>query len=107
MYASCLEQPCQHFFAVAAAMGLVVTIGDTTNAFQQSPLPTQKCFLQIDDAIWSWYRKCHNKDIDPSKYVIPLECALQGYPEAGSHTVGENDCWHPRGTRAGLHVHYT
>ena len=54
-YASCVKQPCQHlFFAVAAAMGLVITIGDTTNAFQQSPPPTQKCFLQIDDAVQSW-----------------------------------------------------
>ena len=28
------------FFAVAAALDLVVTVGDTTNAFQQSPPPT-------------------------------------------------------------------
>ena len=84
-YASCVEQPCQCLFlAVAAAMGLVITIGDTTNAFQQSPPPTQKCFLQIDDMVWLWYQKRHNKDIDPSKYVIPLEHALQGHPEAGA-----------------------
>jgi hypothetical protein len=84
-YASCIEQPCQRlFFAVAAAMGLVVTVGDTTNAFQQSPPPTRKCFLQIDDAVRSWYKKRHNKDIDPAKFVIPLERALQGHPEAGA-----------------------
>ena len=84
-YASCVEQPCQHlFFAVAVALGLVVTIGDTTNAFQQSPPPTQKCFLQIDDAVRSWYQKRHNKDIDPRTHVILLEHALQGHPEAGA-----------------------
>jgi hypothetical protein len=36
-YASCIEQPCMHlFFALAAALGLLVTITDMTNAYQQS-----------------------------------------------------------------------
>ena len=84
-YASCVKQPCQRlFFAVAAALGLVVTVGDTTNAFQQSPPPTRKCFLQIDNAVRSWYQKRHNKDLDPRTHVIPLERALQGHPEAGA-----------------------
>ena len=33
-YASCIEQPCQYlFFAVAVAMGHVITVGDTINTF--------------------------------------------------------------------------
>jgi hypothetical protein len=40
-YASYIEHPCMHlFFAVAAAKGLTITIADTTNAFQQSPPPS-------------------------------------------------------------------
>jgi hypothetical protein len=50
-YASCIEQPCMClFFAVAAANNLVVTIADTTNAYQQSPPPSRQCYLVIDDA---------------------------------------------------------
>ena len=45
-YASCMEQPCmQLFFALAAAMGLIVTFGDTKNAYQHSPLPSKLCYL--------------------------------------------------------------
>jgi hypothetical protein len=41
-YASCIEQPCQRlFFAIAASQGKVVTFANTTNAFQQSPPPTE------------------------------------------------------------------
>ena len=57
-YASCIEQPCMHlFFAVAAAKGMTITIADTTNAYQQSPPPTKKCYLMIDDAYRSWHQK--------------------------------------------------
>lgn len=31
----------------------------------------------------SWYNKRFGKDIDPTKYVIPVNKALQGHPEAG------------------------
>jgi hypothetical protein len=72
------------FFALAAAKGFVIFIADTTNAYQQSPPPMTKCFLCIDDAYRSWHRKRFGTDIDPDTYVIPLECALQGHPEAGA-----------------------
>ena len=56
-YASCVEQPCMRlFFALSAALGLVVTVADTTNAFQQSPPPSEKCYLAVDDAYRSWHR---------------------------------------------------
>jgi len=59
-------------------------VADTTNAYQQSPPPTKPCFLEIDNAYRSWYKKKFGKDIDPDKYVIPLGRALQGHPEAGA-----------------------
>jgi hypothetical protein len=71
------------FFALAAIHCLIITFGDTTNAFQQSPPPTRKCYLRIDDAYASWYYKRFGILLDRSAYVIPVERALQGHPEAG------------------------
>ncbi len=85
MYASFIEQPCMHlFFASAAVHSLIVIIADMTNAFQQSPPLTEQCFLQIDNAYCSWYKKCFHIDIDPVTHVVPLNKALQGHPEAGA-----------------------
>jgi hypothetical protein len=72
------------FFAIAAAKGLTVTVADTKNAYQQSPPPSKKCYLLIDDAYRSWHRKRFGKDVDPRTHVVPLEHALQGHPEAGA-----------------------
>jgi hypothetical protein len=84
-YASCIEQPCMRmFFAIAAAKGLVVTSADTTNPYQQSPPPTQKCYMMINDAFRSWYQKRYGVDVDPKTHIVPLERAMQGYPEAGA-----------------------
>jgi len=54
------------------------------NAFQQSPSPTKLCFLEIDDAYQSCYKKRFGEDIDPELFIIPLGRALQGHPEAGA-----------------------
>ena len=84
-YASCIEQPCMRlFFALSAALGLVVTTADTTNAFQQSPAPSVPCYLEIDDAYASWHLKHFGTAIDRRTHVIPLLKALQGHPEAGA-----------------------
>jgi hypothetical protein len=72
------------FFAIAAAKGLIITTADTSNAYQQSPPPTQKCYMMIDDAFRSWYHKRHGVDLDPKTHVVPLEIAMQGHPEAGA-----------------------
>jgi hypothetical protein len=83
-YASCVEQPCMRlFFALSAALSLIVTFADTKNAYQQSPAPSVMCYLGIDDAYRSWYRKHYGEDIDPSTHVIPVGKAFQGHPEAG------------------------
>jgi hypothetical protein len=83
-YASCIEQLCMRlFYALSAALGLVIVFADTKNAYQQLPPPTEPCYLEIDDAYRSWYCKQFGNDIDPRKYVVPLHRALQGHPEAG------------------------
>jgi hypothetical protein len=72
-----IEQPCQHlFFAIAASQNKVVTFDDMTNAFQQSPPPTEQCYLEIDDAYASWHFKHFGKDVDRTSYVV-----LPGHPE--------------------------
>ena len=71
------------FFAVAAAMGLTVPFANTKNAYQQSPPPTKQGYLEIDDDYWSWYHIHFGMDINPKDYVIPVNKALQGHPEAG------------------------
>lgn len=83
-YASCIEQPCMRlFFALAAIHGCTVTIADTKNAFQQSPPPTEQCYVAVDDAIQSWYSKRFGVQLDPKTDVVPLNKACQGHPEAG------------------------
>jgi len=72
------------FFALAALHALIVIVADMSNAFQQLPPPMEQCYLQIDDAYHSWYKKCYNEDIDPATHVVPLHKALQGHPEAGA-----------------------
>jgi hypothetical protein len=72
------------FFAVAAAKGLTITTADTSNAYQQSPPPTQQCYMMVDDAFRSWYHKRHGVDLDPNTHVVPLHRAMQGHPEAGA-----------------------
>ncbi len=64
------------FFALAALHALIVIVADTSNAFQQSPPPTAQCYLQIDEAYQSWYKKGYNMDINPMMHVIPLNKAL-------------------------------
>ena len=83
-YASCIAQPCMRmFFAISAAKGLIVLIADTSNAFQQSPPPTEQCYLEIDEAYSSWYFKRYGKRLNPATHVVPVYKALQGHPEAG------------------------
>jgi len=57
-YASCIGQSSMKlFFAIAAMKNKIVLIVDTTNAYQQSPLPMKPCFLEIDETYQSWYQK--------------------------------------------------
>ena len=57
-YASTIDLACMRlFFAIAAAESYYIHVGDTKNAFQQSPPPTVQCYVEIDDAYASWYKK--------------------------------------------------
>jgi hypothetical protein len=79
------------FFAIAAARGLIIHTGDCTNAYANADSPTHPTFLGIDEAYSTWYFRRHKKDI-PHGFVLPVQKALQGHPEAGAlwekHIVG-------------------
>jgi hypothetical protein len=64
-------------------LGYSIVVADASNAYQQSPPPKIPRFMQIDETFREWYREKYGKDIDPAKYVIPVERALQGDPAAG------------------------
>ena len=83
-YSSCIELPCQRlFFALSAALGYVLTVADTSNAFQQAPPPPYPCYLRIDESYQDWYKHRFGKDIDADQYVVPVLKNLQGLPHSG------------------------
>jgi len=83
-YSSCIATPCMRlFFAIAASLGYSITVADTSNAYQQSPPPKIPRYMELDEAYCDWYREKYGKTIDPTKYVIPVQRALQGDPAAG------------------------
>jgi hypothetical protein len=59
-YASGIDQPCMRFFfALSTAMGFVVMGADCTNAYANSPSPTQAISFRTGDAYADWYRSRH------------------------------------------------
>jgi hypothetical protein len=63
-YVSCIDQPCMRlFFALSTAMGFVVMRADCTNAYTNSPSPTQATYVRMDDA---------NADLDTENELTAL-----------------------------------
>ena len=57
-YALCIEQPCMHlFFTLCAVKGLYICMADATNAFVNSPAPTQPTFVQVNENFADWYKE--------------------------------------------------
>jgi hypothetical protein len=71
------------FFALCAYLNFLITYGDVDNAYQNSPSPSEPCYLIADEAYVSRYYKCTGIIIDPKTHVIPALRAIQGHPEAG------------------------
>jgi hypothetical protein len=70
------------FAALCAWLCFIILYGDCDNAYQNSPSPTEPCFLESDEAYRSWFKKRFGYDF-PRGYVIPALRAIQGHPEAG------------------------
>jgi hypothetical protein len=83
-YALCVDQSSMKlFFAFCVIYMMIVTYGDSENAFQQLPPPRKKCYMAVDKAYQSWYWKHFQILLEPNKYAIEVTGAIQGHPEAG------------------------
>lgn len=63
-------------------MGYVIYSADATNAYANSPPPSQPTFVHIDDAYRDWYLTRFGVKLDRD-LVLPVQHALQGHPESG------------------------
>lgn len=82
-YSSCVEQPCVRLFlALVAQLGYLIYSADATNAYANSPPPSQPTYVYIDDAYRDWYFSRFGVKLD-YELVLPVQHALQGHPESG------------------------
>jgi Reverse transcriptase (RNA-dependent DNA polymerase) len=82
-YANCVEQPaCRLFWSLAAQYNYIVLGADAGNAFAEAPPPDQAFYMIIDDQYRSWWTEHLQRSPIPLGYVLPVNHALQGHPEA-------------------------
>eukprot|EP00957_Ditylum_brightwellii_P095225 7252884-Ditylum_brightwellii.AAC.1 len=83
-YLSCTSQDDMKLFTAIAALHDYLLIGaDATNAYAQSPSPTDLSSVCIDDQYADWYFNKYCTHLDQKK-VFPVLHALQGHPESGA-----------------------
>eukprot|EP00957_Ditylum_brightwellii_P087530 6663386-Ditylum_brightwellii.AAC.1 len=83
-YSSCVSQVGMKLLTAIAAWNNYLIIGaDATNAFAQSPPPTEPTFMRIDYQYVDWHKHKYGKDSEQSK-VLPVLHSLQGHPESGA-----------------------
>jgi hypothetical protein len=82
-YASCVEQPgARIFWSLSALHGMTVMGADAGNAFAEAPPPIQPFYMAVDDQFRTWWTEHLGRDPIPAGYVLPVNHALQGHPEA-------------------------
>jgi hypothetical protein len=82
-YASCVEQPgARLFWSLSALHGMTALGADAGNAFAEAPPPIQPFYMAIDDQFRTWWTECLGNDPIPDGFVLPVNHALQGHPEA-------------------------
>jgi hypothetical protein len=82
-YAACVEQPAQLLcWALVVALNLTAIGCDVGDAFAEAPAPTQPFYMHIDEQFRDWWENCLGHDPIPCGYVLKLNKALQGHPEA-------------------------
>eukprot|EP00957_Ditylum_brightwellii_P169197 12878492-Ditylum_brightwellii.AAC.1 len=83
-YASRASQIGMKLFTTIASLHNYIIIGtNATNAYVQSPPPTEPTFMCIDDQYADWYFNKCGTHLD-RKMVLPVLHALQGHPESGA-----------------------
>ena len=82
-YANCVEQPaCRLFWSLAARHNYIVLGADAGNAFAEAPPPNQAFYMIIDEQYSNWWTLHLQRPPIPLGYVLPVNHALQGHPEA-------------------------
>lgn len=83
-YSGCIEQIGFRLFIALAALNNYIIVGlDATNAFANSPPPSQSTYMEIDTQYKQWYEKKYGVRL-ADDMVLPILRALQGEPEAGN-----------------------
>jgi hypothetical protein len=81
-YAACVEQPAQRlYWALVASLSLADVGCDVGNAFAEAPTPTQPFYMYMDNKFREWWENCL-ACAPPRGYVVKVNKALQGLPEA-------------------------
>jgi hypothetical protein len=82
-YAACVEQPAQRlYWALVASLNLTAIGCDVGNAFAEAPAPSQPFYMYIDEQFRDWWENCLGREPIPRGYVLKVNKALQGHPEA-------------------------
>ena len=82
-YATCVEQPaCRLYWSITARECLLAMGADAGNAFAEAPPATEVFYMRIDDQFREWWTEHMNRPPIPPGYVLPVNHALQGHPEA-------------------------
>ena len=82
-YATCVEQPaCRLYWSITASECLFAMGADAGNAFAEAPPATEVFYIRIDDQFREWWTEHMKRPPIPPGYVLPVNHALQGHPEA-------------------------
>jgi hypothetical protein len=76
-------QPAQYlYWALLASLNLNDIGCDIKNTFGEAPTLSQPFYMFIDDQFLDWWENCLGRDPIPKEYVLKVNKALQGCPEA-------------------------
>lgn len=67
---------------MTASEGLLAIGADAGIAFAEAPPPDEPFFMKIDDQYMEWWVEHLGNEAIPPGYVLPVNHALQGHPEA-------------------------
>jgi hypothetical protein len=70
------------FWALAALLGLIVVGADVSNAFAEAPAPEDSIYVVPDEVFRDWWVNHKGRSPIPPGWVIPVNYAFQGHPEA-------------------------
>jgi hypothetical protein len=81
-YVNCVDQTSARiFYAVLAAVNLIIFGADVSNAFTEAPLPKQGFYIP-NKAFYDWWVNHKKHDPIPHGAVILVLSAMQGHPES-------------------------